>query len=221
MGLAQQKTVYSPEEYLEFERKAETRHEFFDGEIYPLDGTISSMAGESLSHSQICINLAGEVRAKLKGKSCQALSPNMKVRAEGKGMFAYPDLTIVCGKPIFHDRQRDVLLNPKVIIEVLSPSTEHYDQTKKFFRYRKELPSLTDYVLIYQDAPFIEHHEKQADGRWTHNAADGIDDVLRIVSIEIELDLREIYDRVEFNPFDFLVDEDEDFYTLEDGKPIE
>ncbi len=221
MGLAQQKTVYSPEEYLEFERKAETRHEFFDGEIYPLDGTISSMAGESLSHSQICINLAGEVRAKLKGKSCQALSPNMKVRAEGKGMFAYPDLTIVCGKPIFHDRQRDVLLNPKVIIEVLSPSTEHYDQTKKFFRYRKELPSLTDYVLIYQDAPFIEHHEKQADGRWTHNAADGIDDVLRIVSIEIELSLREIYDRVEFNPFDFLYDEAEDIYTLEDGKPIE
>ncbi len=145
----------------------------------------------------------------------------MKVRAEGKGMFAYPDLTIVCGKPLFHDRQRDVLLNPKVIIEVLSPSTQRYDQTKKFFRYRKELPSLTDYVLIYQDAPFVEHHEKQADGRWTHNAADGIDDVLRIVSIEMELSLREIYDRVEFNPFDFLYDEAEDIYTLEDGKPIE
>jgi len=214
MGLAQQKILYSSEEYLELERKAETRHEFVDGIIY-------AMAGESLSHSRICINLAGEVRAKLKGKNCEALSPNMKVRAEGKGMYAYPDLTIVCGEPIFHDRQRDVLLNPKVIIEVLSPSTQRYDQTKKFFRYRKELPSLTDYVLIYQDAPFIEHHEKQADGRWTHNAADGIDDVLRIVSIEIELDLREIYDRVEFNPFDFLVDEDEDFYTLEDGKPIE
>ncbi len=191
MGLAQQKTLYSPEEYLELERQAETRHEFIDGIIY-------AMAGESLSHSQICINLAGEVRARLKGKNCEALSPNMKVRAEGKGMFAYPDLTIVCGEPLFHDRQRDVLLNPKVIIEVLSPSTERYDQTKKFFRYRKELPSLTDYVLIYQDAPFIEHHERQADGRWMHNAADGIDDVLRISSIEIELDLREIYDRVKF-----------------------
>ncbi|MBA4124967.1 MAG: Uma2 family endonuclease [Acidobacteria bacterium] len=191
MGLAQQKTLYLPEEYLELERQAETRHEFVDGIIY-------AMAGESLSHSQICINLAGEVRAKLKGQSCQALSPNMKVRAEGKGMYAYPDLTIVCGKPLFHDEQRDVLLNPKVIIEVLSPSTQRYDQTKKFFRYRKELPSLTDYVLIYQDAPFIEHHEKQPDERWTHNAADGIDDVLRIPSVEIELNLREIYDRVEF-----------------------
>jgi len=191
MGLAQQKILYSPEEYLELERKAETRHEFVDGIIY-------AMAGESLSHSQICINLAGEVRAKLKGQSCQALSPNMKVRAEGKGMYAYPDLTIVCGEPLFHDRQRDVLLNPKVIIEVLSPSTQRSAQTKKFFRYRKELPSLTDYVLIYQDAPFIEHHEKQADGRWTHNAADGIDDVLQILSIEIGLSLREIYDRVKF-----------------------
>ncbi len=191
MGLAQQTALYSPEEYLELERRAQTRHEFVDGIIY-------AMAGESLSHSQICINLAGEVRTALKGKSCQALSPNMKVRAESKGMYAYPDLTIVCGEPIFHDKQRDVLLNPQVIIEVLSPSTQRYDQTKKFFRYRKELPSLTDYVLIYQDAPFVEHHEKQPDERWTHNAADGIDDVLRIVSIEIELSLREIYDRVEF-----------------------
>ena len=191
MGLAKQKTSYSPKEYLELERQAETRHEFVDGIIY-------AMAGESLSHSQICVNLAGEVRAKLKGKDCQALSPNMKVRAESKGMFAYPDLTIVCGKPLFHDKQKDVLLNPKVIIEVLSPSTERYDQTKKFFRYRKELPSLTDYVLIYQDTPFIEHHEKQPDGRWTHNAADGIDDILRIATIQIELSLHEIYDRVEF-----------------------
>ncbi len=85
-----------------------------------------------------------------------------------------------------------------MIFEVLSPSTERYDQTKKFFRYRKELSDLTDYILIYQDTPFIEHHEKISDGRWTHNAADGIEDVLRIASIEIEISLREIYDRVEF-----------------------
>lgn len=214
MGLAQKKTLYSPEEYLELERRAEARHEFVDGIIY-------AMAGESLSHSRICINLAGEVRAKLKGKNCEALSPNMKVRAESKGMFAYPDLSVVCGEPIFHDKQRDVLLNPKVIIEVLSPSTRRYNQTKKFFRYRKELPSLTNYILIYQDAPFVEHHEKQPDGRWTHNAADGIEDILQIPSIEIELSLREIYDRVEFNPFDFPGDETEDIYSLEDGKPIE
>jgi len=199
MGLPKQKPrFYTPEEYLELERKAETRHEYFDGELYPINGKAYAMAGESLSHSQICINLAGETRAKLKGTNCQALSPNMKVRAESKGMFAYPDLTIVCGEPSFHDKQRDVLLNPKVIFEVLSPSTERYDQTKKFFRYRKELPTLTDYVLIYQDAPFVEHHEKMPDGRWSHNAADGIEDILQISSIKIELSLHEIYDRVEF-----------------------
>ena len=199
MGLAKQKPRrYTPEEYLKFERKSETRHEYVDGEIFPIDEEAYTMAGESLSHSQICINLAREVSLQLKGKECQALSPNMKVRAENKGMFAYPDLTVVCGQPVFHDRQKDVLLNPKVIFEVLSPSTERYDQTKKFFRYRKELPSLTDYVLIYQDAPFIEHHERMPDGRWTHNAADGIKDVLKIVSIVIELSLKELYDRVEF-----------------------
>lgn len=192
MGLAQEvKHLYTPEEYLELERRSETRHEFVDGEIY-------AMAGESLAHIQICINLAGEVRTSLKGTKCQALSPSMKVRAESKGMFAYPDLTIVCGTPVFHDKQRDVLLNPKVIFEVLSPSTGRYDQTKKFFRYRKELPSLTDYVLIYQDTAFIEHHEKQPDNRWVHNAADGLDDFLRIDSVELEISLQEIYDRVEF-----------------------
>lgn len=199
MGLAKQKPRrYTPEEYLKIERKSETRHEYVDGEIFPVDEEAYAMAGESLSHSQICINLAREISLQLKGKECQALSPNMKVRAENKGMFAYPDLTVVCGQPIFHDRQKDVLLNPKAIFEVLSPSTERYDQTKKFFRYRKELPSLTDYVLIYQDAPFIEHHEKMPDGRWTHNAADGIEDILKIVSIDIELSLKELYDRVEF-----------------------
>ncbi len=191
MALAQKKIFYTPEEYLTFEREAETRHEFVDGTIY-------QMAGESLAHNQICINLAGEVRAKLKGTHCQALSPNMKVRAESRGMFAYPDLTIVCGEPLFHDKQRDVLTNPKIIVEVLSPSTQRYDQTKKFFRYRKELSGLTDYILIYQNAPFIEHHEKLPDERWAHNVAEGVDKVLRIASIETELSLSEIYDRVEF-----------------------
>ena len=122
----------------------------------------------------------------------------MKVRAETRGMFAYPDLSIVCGEPVFHDSQRDVLLNPKVIIEVLSPSTQRYDQTKKFFRYRKELPSLTDYVLIYQDTAFTEHHEKQTDGRWVHNAFDGLEDTFWIPSVDCRIPVSEIYDRVEF-----------------------
>lgn len=190
MQLAHRLAVLSPDEYLEIERASDTRHEYVDGEIY-------AMAGESLAHSQICINIAGEIRRALKRSRCQALSPNMKVRAETRGMFAYPDLSIVCGEPVFHDLQRDVLLNPKVIIEVLSPSTQRYDQTKKFFRYRKEIPSLTDYILIYQDTAFIEHHEKQSDGRWVHNAFDGLDDTFRIPSVGCEIPVSEIYDRVD------------------------
>lgn len=185
--------LYSPEEYLELERAAEVRHEYVDGEIY-------EMAGESLAHSRICVNISREISQRLKGSTCEALSPNMKVRAETKGMFAYPDLSIVCGEPIFHDVRKDVLLNPKVIIEVLSPSTQRYDQTKKFFRYRKEIPSLTDYILIYQDSPFIEHHEKTEDGRWVFNAFDGIEDTFRIPAIDCAIPLTEIYDRVEFPP---------------------
>lgn len=190
MGLAlRKKPLYSPEEYLELERAAETRHEYLDGEIY-------EMAGESLAHSRICANILGEARNALKGKNCEALSPNMKVRAETKGLFAYPDMAIVCGEPIFHDDQKDVLLNPKIIVEVLSPSTQRYDQTKKFFRYRKEIPSLTDYVLISQDIAFIEHHEKQPDGKWTFNVFEGLEGSFKIDSIGCDIPMAEIYDRV-------------------------
>ncbi len=131
MGLAKLKveTLSTPENYLIFKREADTRHEFLDGEIY-------AKAGESRPHSRICMNLAREVGNSLKGKRCQPLSPNMKVRTLSASLFAYLDLTIVCGEPLFHDRKKDVLTNPKVIFEVLSPSTAEYDRTMKFQRYR-------------------------------------------------------------------------------------
>jgi Uma2 family endonuclease len=192
---------YTPEEYLELERQSDARHEYYEGEIY-------AMAGETLKHSQICVNLAGEVRAQLKGKPCQALSPNMKVRAETKGLFAYPDLTVVCGEPIFHDQKRDVLLNPRVIFEVLSPSTERYDRTMKFFKYRQEIRDLTDYIIVSQDSAFIEHYEKQSDGRWVHTVVGGLENALNIASIDCFLQLAEIYDRVE-------IAADEEIFTEE------
>lgn len=193
MSLLQKIIRSTPEEYLEFERQAETRHEYLDGIVY-------EMAGESLAHSQICINLAGELRTQLKGKPCQALSPKMKVRTSEAGLFAYPDLTIVCGEPLFHDRQRDVLLNPRVIFEVLSPSTERYDRGKKFMRYCSAIETLTDYVLVSQDMPVLEHLERQADGRWLHAFVRGLPERLYLTSIDCEVHLSEIYDRVEFPP---------------------
>ena len=192
MGLAKLKTaaVFTPEDYLTFERESDSRHEFLDGEIY-------AMAGESLSHSRVCINLGGEVRAKLKGKPCEALSPNMKVRTSNASLFSYPDLTIVCGEPRFHDVKKDVLTNQKVVFEVLSPSTADYDRTTKFQRYRMGNETLTDYILVSQDKCFVEHFRKSANGDWLYQSYAALEDDLKIATIDCELSLREIYDRVE------------------------
>lgn len=192
MGLARLKveSLSTPEDYLTFERKSDSRHEFLDGEIY-------AMAGESLPHSRICMNLAGEVRQQLKGKNCEPLSPNMKVRTSNASLFSYPDLTVVCGEPQFHDLKKDVLTNPRVVFEVLSPSTADYDRTTKFQRYRMGNETLTDYILVSQDKPFVEHFVKQADNNWIYRSYGAIEDVLKIETIECELSLREIYDRVE------------------------
>lgn len=196
MGLAKLKTqvVFTAEEYLDFERKGDSRHEFLDGEVY-------AMAGESLSHSRICINLAREVGNKLKGKSCEVLSPNMKVWTSTTSLFAYPDLTIVCGEPQFHDKEKDVLTNPKVIFEVLSPSTADYDRAKKFLRYRMGNETLTDYILVSQDYCFVEHFRKQSDGNWIYQSLSEISDTLRIETVDCELSLQEIYDCVELKPY--------------------
>lgn len=192
------KRLYSVAEYLEFERQAEDRHEFVDGEI-------RAMAGESPWRSIIGVNLTREVSAQLKGKPCVAFSPNMKTRSGEqiqlnslKGLFSYADLTVVCGKPQFHDQFGDVLLNPKVIFEVLSPSTESFDRGEKFERYRAFNESLTDYVLVSQKKPLIEHFQRQPNGQWLMTEVRGMEGELHIASIDCRLKLAEIYDRVEF-----------------------
>jgi Uma2 family endonuclease len=128
---------YTEDQYLSIEREAEERHEYLDGQIY-------AMAGESPEHGAICANLTGEIRAQLKGTRCQAFSTDMRVRSgplprrrySQKGLYSYPDLLVVCGEMQFLDENRDVIINPKVIIEVASPSTEAFDRGEKFQRYR-------------------------------------------------------------------------------------
>ena len=202
MGLpiVKSSTLYAPEDYLRLEREAETRHEFLDGEIY-------AMAGESLSHSRICMNLARQAGNSLKGGRCEPLSPNMKVRTSSASLFAYPDLTIVCGEPVFHDTKKDVLTNPKVIFEVLSPSTAEYDRTTKFQKYRMGNETLTDYILVSQDKPFVEHFTKQPDGYWLYRSYGEMLDILKIETVECAMDLSEIYDRVEFEKVTEFQDE--------------
>jgi len=182
---------YRVDEYLAMERESVGRHEYLDGQIY-------EMAGESLQHSRICINLAVEVGSCLKGRRCEALSPNMKVRTGDSGQFSYPDLTIVCGEPIFLDAYNDVLLNPAVIFEVLSPSAEAYDRGEKFLRYRNYIDTLTDYVLVSQKRPLIDHFVRQADGRWLLSSFENLAARIEISAIGCRFELADIYGRVAF-----------------------
>ena len=196
MSLPQQQPLFAPDEYLAFERDSAERHEWLDGLVY-------AMAGESIEHSTICVNVSTALNNQLRGKACRVLSSNMKVYsrlpsdAQMKGLFAYPDVTVVCGKPLMHDQRQDVLINPRVIVEVLSHSTEVYDRSEKFVRYRQNA-SLTDYVMVSQFTPGIELFSRQADGRWLYSFEMSLAGSLAIASIECELQLAEVYDRIEF-----------------------
>lgn len=192
MATPQAKLFVSAEEYLRREREAEERHEYDNGRI-------SAMAGENLSHSRACINLSAIVSIQFKGKSCEAFSPNMKIGISAAGKFCYPDLSVICGKPLFHDDKQDVLTNPKVIIEVLSPSTEKYDRSGKFQAYQ-QIESLTDYLLVSQDKPLVEHFQRQSGGQWLYTAHQGLAAAVQLPLIDCQLPLAEIYDRVEFPP---------------------
>ena len=190
MSLQRALAVFTPDEYLALERQSEIRHEF-------LDGTVYAMAGESLAHSAICFNLNVAVGLQLRGTNCRGLSPNMKVRAGEAGLYAYPDLAIVCGAALFHDKYRDVLINPIVIVEVLSRSTQTYDRGEKFERY-KSIETLADYVLVSQDRARLEHYSRQSDGTWSHAELVGAVADLTLDSITCRVRLADIYDRIDF-----------------------
>ena len=199
MVLPKPRPSYMTEEYLKLERLSDERHEYIDGEVY-------AMAGESLAHSRICVDLALTLGNQLKQKPCEVLSPNMKVRSgppikqqkSKKGMFSYADVSVVCGEPLFHDEFQDVLLNPTVIIEVLSPSTESFDRGEKFHRYRTWVDSLTDYVVVSQSLPAVDHFGRQPDGKWLLTPVFGLEGSIYLASINCHLHLGEIYGRVTF-----------------------
>jgi len=184
----QPKAQFAPEEYLEMERKAAYKSEYHDGEIF-------AMAGASESHISIVGNLMYLLVGQFKGRDCKAYSNDMKVRVTATGLFTYPDVVILCGEPLFNDQNRDVLMNPGVIIEVLSDSTEAYDRGKKFEHYRS-IESLSDYLLVAQDRPDIEHLVRQADQKWLYSASKGIDARVEIPAINCVLLLADVYDKV-------------------------
>ena len=189
MSLAKTYPTIPIAEYLEMERMSEIRHEFLDGQVYV-------MAGESPKHSNICFNLYAAMGGRLRGKSCRGYSPNMKVATNNKGLYAYSDLAIVCSEPKYHDKKGDVLLNPTIIFEVLSPSTQHYDRGEKFLRYTNFIKSLTDYVLISQDKPLVEHFSRQTDNSWPSVVIQGFEAVLLLPKIDVKLPLSELYQEI-------------------------
>lgn len=203
MGLAQPKTLMTADEYLAFERASDERHEYWDGEIF-------TMAGESPNHGTICTNLITELRQRTKKTDCRIFSKDMKIRSGSdidlhkslKGFFSYPDIVVVCGAARMHDKAKDVMLNPKIIIEVLSPATEKFDRGDKFRRYRENLPTLTDYVLVSQERPAIDHFRRGAEnnGEWILTPFGGLESVWNLKNLEISIPLVDIYDGVEFPP---------------------
>lgn len=190
--LPQRKPYLSPEAYLAQERKAATKSDYWDGETYAL-------AGASEAHNLIATNLTSSLVPQFRGRPCKVYASDMRVKAVAYGLYTYPDVVIVCGQPQFEDRESDTLINPTVLIEVLSPSTELYDRGTKFTVYRT-LASLTDYLMVSQHQALVEQYMRQPDGRWMLTTYTGLDAVVRIESVGCELCLADVYDKVEFLP---------------------
>jgi Uma2 family endonuclease len=180
----------TPEEYLALERQSETKSEYRQGETFAL-------AGANRGHNLIAFNLAGALSPQLKHRPCEAYVGDMRVKVANAGLYTYPDVTIVCGKAEFEDHEDDTLLNPTVIIEILSPSTEAYDRGAKFEFYRT-LESLSDYLLVSRSSPTIEHFTRHADDHWLLATYRGLEAVAAIPSIGCELRLADVYDKVEW-----------------------
>ncbi len=183
------KRFFTPEEYLELEAKAEYKSQYFAGEIF-------AMAGAQPSHDKITSNLIIALGLRFRGRSCDVFTSDIRVRA-ADDMYTYPDVTALCGEPKFAGtgNQPPSLVNPRVIFEVLSPSTEAFDRGIKFARYRR-LETLTDYVLVSADRRRVEHHRLQDSGVWAYEDYVDASEVLRLASVGCELPLTEIYERV-------------------------
>ena len=180
----------TPEEYLEMERQAETKSEYLCGEVF-------AMAGASRQHVTIMTNTIVALGTRLKAGPCMVFGSDLRVKVPPTRLYTYPDVSIVCGKPQFEDRQQDTLVNPTVIFEILSRSTEGYDRGEKFANYRT-LESLSDYILISQHRPLVEHYARQPNGSWLLDSYEGLAATLPLPSIGCELLLADIYDRVEW-----------------------
>ncbi len=181
-------TIYSPEEYLYLERKATFKSEYLRGEIL-------AMSGASRAHNYITLDIATEINIQLRDRDCEVFSGDMRVKESQSESYFYPDVVIACGESQFEDDTFDTLLNPVVIIEVLSPSTEIYDRTEKF-NYYKQIATLKEYILVSQDKIKVEHHRIQGT-QWRLKEYQELQETFTLSSIGCKLSLNEVYRRVD------------------------
>jgi Uma2 family endonuclease len=178
------------EQYLGIERKAEYKSEYFRGEMF-------AMAGASRAHNLVAVNVLREVSAQLRHRQCEVYSGDMRVRVNPTGLYTYPDGVIVCGKPEFADTDLDTLVNPGVLIEIVSPSTEAYDRGRKFEQYRS-VPSLREYLLISSERMHVDLFTRQPDGPWMLVSADKPEATIELTTIVCTLTLSALYEKIEF-----------------------
>ena len=190
MSALPKQRLFTDEEYLILEERATRRSEFYFGEIF-------AMAGATRRHNVISTNVAANLHGQLRRRPCEVYQNDMRVKIH-KNFYTYPDVVIVCGEPKIERRRGENLLNPTVLIEVLSPSTEQFDRSEKAKNYRT-IASLQELILISQHKPNIEHYARQSTGAWLISEITDAQTVLKLDSIECRLDLADVYEKVEFD----------------------
>jgi len=186
----QPKTFLTPEQYLEIERAAEFKSEYYQGEMF-------AMAGAVRVHNLLAVNATREISEQLRKRPCETYSNDMRVHVPATGLYTYPDVVAVCGERQFLDDRQDTLLNPNLIVEVLSPTTEAFDRGRKFEHYRS-IESLREYLMVASDRVHADLFTRQPDGRWILTSAERLEDSLDLQSVGCRLNLADLYEKVEF-----------------------
>jgi Uma2 family endonuclease len=187
---SQPKSYLTPEQYLDLERAAAYKSEYFRGEVF-------AMAGASQTHVLLVSNIVATLHGQVRRRPCNVYATDLRVKVQASGLYTYPDVVVVCDPLQFDDHHQDTLLNPTLIVEVLSELTQDYDRGGKFTQYRK-IPLFAEYVLVAQDECHVEHFVKQADGGWLLAETNQLDAVLTLPSIACTLALSDIYEKVQF-----------------------
>lgn len=186
---SQRKTLLAPEEYLAIERKSEIKHEYFAGQMF-------AMVGASRRHNLITVNIIRILGNQLLNRPCNVYPSDMRVKVSATGKYTYPDVVVACEEEKFDDAENDTLLNPVIVIEVLSESTEAYDRGKKFEHYQS-IESLTEYLLVAQDPYRIEQYVRQSNREWRYAEYHNAEDVIKINAIGCEVVVKDVYAKVE------------------------